>query len=77
MDPEEFGVTRDTSRDPGSPNIVAATYMVLVAMIQLLLVLRLTGTRAQFLAMPACSPGRHLHGMVPRTLGEPRESSAT
>lgn len=44
-------------------------------MIQLLLALRLTGPRAQFLAVPSYSPGRHLHGMGPGNLAEARRIS--
>ena len=45
---------------------VAATKREHPSMMQLLLALRLTGSRAQFFAIPAGPLGKHLHGMGPR-----------
>ena len=46
---------------------VAGTYRTHPPMIQPLLTIRLTG---QFLAVPACSLGRHLQGMGPGDVGK-------
>ena len=54
---------------------VDAMYRVLLQMILLLFALRLTGPRAQFLAMPACFRECHLHGMRPLDFIGAREIS--
>ena len=53
---------------------VAMSYRVLSPMIQLLLALRLTGPRAQFLALTSCSTVRHLHGMGAGAFGEDQDN---
>ena len=51
------------------------TGCMLPSMIQLLLVLSLTGPRTQFLAIPACSSGQHFHGICPAYFGSSLEIS--
>lgn len=68
----------ESLRQPSSQMpYVAASYQVHPSMFQLLLALRLTGPEGQFLAVPECSSGRHLHGMGSRGCGGYGESPST
>ena len=63
----DFGVTIETPATQFDQMLSAATtYWANPLMIELLLVLRLTGPTGQFLAVPVCFPGWHLQGMGPR-----------
>lgn len=70
MGPGDLGGTRQSLaiQFHQMPSI-AATYCAHPFVMQLLLALRLTGPQTKFIAVPAWSPGRHLHGMRPSDFG--------